>query len=235
MAYRVIEEDILSVRADAAAIGVEMTLHVAEGPACQRIADAGGAPLLEAVRRTRFIPLGSAAAAEPCGLPFRHLLLTAEPRWLTGKANELLVLHRCYESVFTLAESLGCETLVLPFLSAVYYRFPRDEAVNIALTEAARHPLEITFIADTPELLVLSKQQYRKPEIISYLGYYRDHAIFQLDNGLYARVDLRPENTDVAVIPYFEACYRSGNNPLQPPLPDAEVARLRQIYERSSW
>ena len=67
------------------------------------------------------------------------------------------------------------------------------------------------------------------------MGYYRDHALFALDNGLFARVDLRPENRDVALIPYFEACYRAGNNPLQPPLPDEEIERLRRIYEENDW
>lgn len=231
MSYRVTQEDILGIQADAAAIGLEMTMRVAAGPSSQRIADAGGEALRAAVRRVRFIPLGSAAEAEKCGLPFRHLLLTGEPRWLNGKCNELLVLRHCYESVFSLAESLGCRSLVMPFLSALYFHFPKEDAVHIALTQAEKAGLDVTFVADTPELLALSGQPYRRPEIVSYVGYYGDHALFELDNGLFARVDLRPELTEVSVIPYFEACYRSGNNPLQPLLPDSEVARLRRIYE----
>ena len=119
----------------------------------------------------------------------------------------------------------------MPFLSALYFHFPKEDAVHIALTQAEKAGLDVTFVADTPELLTLSGRPYRRPEIVSYVGYYGDHALFELDNGLFARVDLRPELTEVSVIPYFEACYRSGNNPLQPLLPDAEVARLRRIYE----
>lgn len=233
MSFRVTQEDILSIPADAAAIGLEMTMRIAAGPSCQRIADAGGEALRAAVRRVRFIPLGSAAEAEVSALPFRHLLLTGEPRWLNGKCNELLVLRHCYESVFSLAESLGCRSLVMPFLSALYFHFPKEDAVHIALTQAEEAGLDVTFVADTPELLALSGRPYRRPEIVSYVGYYGDHALFELDNGLFARVDLRPELTEVSVIPYFEACYRTGNNPLQPLLPDAEVARLRRIYEES--
>ena len=119
----------------------------------------------------------------------------------------------------------------MPFLSALYYRFPQPEALFIARDEAEKSPLAVTFTADTSELFALSQLPYRKPEIVSYVGWYRDYAIFELDNGLYARVDLRPERRDVAMIPYFEACFRAGNNPLQPPLPEEEVRRLRALYD----
>ena len=131
--------------------------------------------------------------------------------------------------------SVGAETVALPFLSTWYYRFPQEEAVHVALREAERTDVRALFTADTPELFTLSKQDYRKPQIVSYIGYYRDHALFELDNGLFARVDLRPENVEADVIPYFEACYRVGNNPLQEPLPEAEIARLRAIYEDYDW
>ena len=72
---------------------------------------------------------------------------------------------------------------------------------------------------------------WRKPQILSYIGYYRDHALFALDNGLFARVDIRPEKREADVIPYFEPCYRQDNNPLQKPLEEKEILRLRRIWE----
>lgn len=235
MSYTVTQKDILSVQADAAVLSVEIALDVSDGASCRRLGEAGGEALRAAIRRHRFLPVGSAAAAEPGELPFRHILFTAAPRWLTGKANELFALHRCYDSLFALADELGCRSVALPFLSNWYYRFPQDELVRIALAEAAKWQGEAIFVADTPELFRLSGQKWRKPEIVSYIGWYRDHAMFALDNGLYARVDLRPEKREVAIIPYFEACYRVGNNPLQTPLPEAEIARLRRIYEETDW
>ena len=35
------------------------------------------------------------------------------------------------------------------------------------------------------------------------------------------------------MIPYFEACYREGNNPLQRPLSKEEILRLRRIWEET--
>jgi O-acetyl-ADP-ribose deacetylase (regulator of RNase III) len=235
MSYRATQEDILSLHTDAAAVSVEISLEISPFPVCRALAAAGGEALAAAIKSKSFIPVGSAVEVDACGLPFAHLFAVAAPIWLTGKANELLALHRSYESLFAAAERAGCGSLALPFLSAMRYRFPQEEAVKIAFTEAGKTALDAVFVADTPELYALSRQPYRKPKIVSYIGWYRDHALFELDNGQYARVDIRPEITDVTPIPYFEACFRTGNNPLQPPLPESEIERLRRIYEENDW
>ena len=226
-------DDIMSLSADAAVLPLEMTGAPAEGKAAQALARAGGEALRNALRKLRFLAVGSAAVLDVPGLPFPNLIVTAVPRWLTGKANELLVLHRCYESVYALAQELGCRSLVSPFLSCCYFHFPQDDAVHIALRAAKGWEGETVFAADTEELLALSEKPWQKPRILSYIGYYRDHALFALDNGLFARVDIRPERRDADVIPYFEACYREGNNPLQRPLSKEEILRLRRIWEET--
>ena len=226
-------DDIMSLSADAAVLPLEMTGAPAEGKAAQALARAGGEALRDALRKLRFLAVGSAELLDCPGSPFPHLIATAVPRWLTGKANELLVLHRCYESVYALAQELGCRSLVSPFLSCCYFHFPQDDAVHIALRAAKGWEGETVFAADTEELLALSEKPWQKPRILSYIGYYRDHALFALDNGLFARVDIRPERRDADVIPYFEACYREGNNPLQRPLSKEEILRLRRIWEET--
>ncbi len=226
-------DDIMSLSADAAVLPLEMSGTPAEGKAAQALARAGGEALRDALRKLRFLAVGSAAVLDVPGLPFPNLIVTAVPRWLTGKANELLVLHRCYESVYALAQELGCRSLVSPFLSCCYFHFPQDDAVHIALRAAKGWEGETVFAADTEELLALSEKPWQKPRILSYIGYYRDHALFALDNGLFARVDIRPERRDADVIPYFEACYREGNNPLQRPLSKEEILRLRRIWEET--
>ncbi len=235
MSHSVTLEDILSLQTDAIAVSVEIALDVSETPVCRRVARFGGETLDESIRALRFLPVGSAAEIAGHALPFAHFFAVAAPTWLTGKANEFLALRRSYQSLFETALAAGCRSIALPFLSACCYRFPKDEAIKIAFSEADRTALEVIFAADTPELYALSRIPYRKPEIVSYVGWYRDHALFALDNGLYARVDLRPENIDVTTIPYFEACFRVGNNPNQPPLSEEEIARLRRIYEENDW
>ena len=224
-------DDLLSLPAEAAVLPLEMTGRPTEGRAAQRLAQVGGDALRQAVRSLKFLPVGSAEALEIPGLPFGHVIATAVPRWLTGKANELLALRRCYEAVYEKAAELGLRSLASPFLSSCYYHFPLEEAVHIALSAAENWEGETLFAADTEELLAMSRKPWRRPQIVSYVGWYRDHALFELDNGQYARVDLRPELRRADRIPYFEACYREGNNPLQPKLPAEEIERLRRIWD----
>ena len=233
MPVSVVQQSLLQIPADAGVLSLEMTGSPAEGPAGAAVCEAGGSALRAALAQSGFLSVGRAAALSVPTLPWKHLLVTAVPRWLTGKANELTVLRCCYESLYALADELGCKSLAFPFLSSQYYRFPKEDAVHAALSEAEKWHGSTVFSAESEELYTLSQRAYRKPEILSYVGYYRDHALFALDNGLFARVDLRPELRRVDVIPYFEACFREGNNPLQPPLPAAEIARLRRIYEES--
>ncbi len=232
MSYSVTGGDILSIRADAAVLSLEQTMGVCDEAVSARLAKAGGEALRAEMRGVRFLPVGSACAIKAAQLPFQSLILTVPPRYLTGKANELPILRRQYENVYAAAERCGCRRLAMPFLSTWNYRFPKAEAVHVALRSAEKSPIETVFLADTA-LCALAGTPYRRPKITDYVGWYRNHAVFALDNGLYAQVDLRPELQAVAVIPYIEACFRTGNNPLQPTLPEEEIARLRRIYEQT--
>ena len=119
MSYRVVQGDILSQRTDAVAISIEIDFSPSEMPSCLAVAAAGGDGLRRAIRALRFVSVGRAAEADAASLPFSRLIVTAAPVWLTGKANELLVLHYCYQSIFDLAEDSGCRSIAMPF-------FPRS-------------------------------------------------------------------------------------------------------------
>ena len=236
MPYTVTQQNILSVEADAAVISVENPVVIADGTVNETIARAGGEELLLKIRKKkRFLPVGFSFAAEPCGLPFRHILVTAAPRWWSGEANELVVLRRCYSSLYSLAEELGCRSVATAFLSTDYFGFPKTEAVAVALSEASHAAVDTVFVAESEELAALCTKPYRKPEIVSYVGYYRDHAVFLLDNGQYAKIDMRREMRDVSIRPFIEACYFEGRTAPQTPLPEQEKERLHRIYEETEF
>ncbi|MBR4393545.1 MAG: macro domain-containing protein [Oscillospiraceae bacterium] len=233
MAYSVTREDILSVPAEAVVVCVDNPMVITGGEASQRILEAGGEILRKTVKEKKFLRVGDAVDITPCGLPYKRIILSAAPRWLTGKANELIALRTSYQSLFAVTEKLGIRTVAMPFLSVSYYRFPIPEAVHIALTEAEKNSGNTIFIAETEEVFAESRQEYKRPSIVSYVGWYRDDAYFALDNGKYVRVDKRPERIRADVIPYIEPCCREGNNPKQIPLSEDEIRRLRKICENN--
>ena len=228
MSYTVTDNNILSTNADAAVLAVENRMIVTDSPICRALISDN---VESALKKRVFLPVGSAAVLEATVLPFKYLIITAAPRWENTRGNEILILHRCYQNLFRAADQLGCESLVTPFLSTFYYGFPKKDAVCAAFTEAGKTRLNVTFIADGEELFKLSTGDMKKPEIQSYIGYYRDHAMFELDNGRFARIDIRPEIRDVTLVPFFEPCYVMGNNPKQEPLSEREISRLTQVYQ----
>ena len=50
MSVRITEEDILSLRADAAVIGVEIAMDLNDSPVCTRLAEAAGPALAASAR-----------------------------------------------------------------------------------------------------------------------------------------------------------------------------------------
>lgn len=235
MPYKTIFGNILEYKADAMVNSVNSYMRKVSNVAEKKFYEAAGSLMKPATEAIGFVQVGKAAVTPGFDLPCRNVIHAVPPRWLTGKASEFTALHICYENVFAEAERLGCKTLATPFLSTDYYRFPWKDAIHIAYTEADKHSIETVFVTADEKLFEQSKIPYVKPKIVSYVGWYRDHALFELDDGLFARVDLRKEKTDVTVIPYFEACFRVGNNPKQEPLSPSEIERLRKIYEENDW
>jgi len=235
MSHKTVFGNILEYEADAIVNCVNSYMRGVTNAAEARFLAAAGEKIKEELGRIEFVQVGKVAVTDGCDLPCRHVIHAVPPRWLTGKAQEFTALHICYQNLYAEAERLGVKTLAAPFLSTDYYRFPWKDAIRIAYAEADKHDLETVFVTDNEALFEESKKPYVKPEILSYIGYYRDHALFELDDGLFARVDIRTEMQDVTVIPYFEACYRVGNNPKQIPLPPEEIERLRKLYEENDW
>lgn len=235
MPYKTLFGNILEYRADAIVNTVNSFMRGVSNEAEEKFFSAAGEDMRRAMANVKFVQVGKVTVTEGYGLPCRCVIHAVPPKWLTGKSQEFAALHICYKNVFAKAEELGIKTLAMPFLSTDYYHFPWRDAVHIAYSEAEKTEMEIVFITDNESLLEESQKPYVKPAIVSYIGYYRDHAIFELDNGLFARVDIRREIKDVTVIPYFEACYRVGNNPKQAPLPEHEVERLKRLYEENDW
>ena len=213
MSYTVTNKPIRATNADAAVLAVENRMMVTDSPICRALLSDD---VEHTLKKRMFLPVGSADVLEASVLPFKYLIVTAAPRWENTRGNEILILHRCYQT---------------PFLSTFYYGFPKKDAVCAAFTEAGKTRLHVTFIADSEELFKLSTGDLKKPVIRSYIGYYRDHAIFELDNGRFARIDIRPEIRDVTLIPFFEPCYVVGNNPAQEPLAESEISRLIRVYQ----
>lgn len=63
----------------------------------------------------------------------KYIIHTVGPFWINGRHKEREKLQSCYLQSLNLAKLNGCKSLAFPLISSGAYRFPKAEAINIAI------------------------------------------------------------------------------------------------------
>jgi O-acetyl-ADP-ribose deacetylase (regulator of RNase III) len=76
--------------------------------------------------------VGEAKITKGYSLPARHIIHTVGPVWQGGGKGEAELLASCYRRSLELAATNDCRTVAFPAISTGIYRYPKDEAAEIA-------------------------------------------------------------------------------------------------------
>ena len=125
--------------------GVDGAIHRAGGPAileaCKQI-----------VERIGRLPAGQAVATPAGKLAARYVIHTVGPFWSGGNRGEAETLASCHRESIRVADELELATIAFPAISTGVYRYPVDQASQVAVTSAAdalaksSHLREVRFI-----------------------------------------------------------------------------------------
>ena len=150
MPFRIIRDDITRVSADAIVNTANPMPVYADGTDRAIYTAAGADELLAERGKIGAIGRGEAAVTKAFRLPARFIIHTVGPVWQGGDHGEFEPLRSCYRKSLLLAEQLGCQSIAFPLISTGIYGFPRDKALEIALSCFREHltdsEMEITLV-----------------------------------------------------------------------------------------
>ena len=141
MPFEIVRNDITKMAVDAIVntanprpvigSGTDSAIHQAAGP-----------ELLEARQIIGRIEAGHAAITPAFKLNAAYVIHTVGPIWLDGNHDEEMLLRSCYESALSLAAQNGCQSIAFPLISTGNYGFPKDKALQIAISAFSSFLLE---------------------------------------------------------------------------------------------
>lgn len=130
---QVIKGDITKMDVDAIVNAANTTL-LGGGGVDGAIHQAAGPELLAACRKLHGCPTGEAKITPGFKLPAKFVIHTPGPVWTGGSHDEAQLLHNSYANSLQLAHDNDCQTVAFPSISTGIYRFPLDQAAQIAVT-----------------------------------------------------------------------------------------------------
>lgn len=211
MPFKIIRNDITKVSADVI-VNTANPKPVYGGGTDHAIYEAAGVDsLLEEREKIGNINRGDIAVTEAFNLNAKYIIHTVGPAWMDGRHGEFETLENCYLKSLDKAVELGCESIAFPLISTGVYGFPRDKALQIAVSVFSSFLLshEIQII-----LVVFDKTSFQLSgkivgDIDSYIdaNYVRQKR--QREYSRRSRSNLREEEPEWNEIEYIErmTCY----------------------------
>ena len=141
MPFEIVRNDITNMQVDAivnsanprpvVGLGTDSSIHEKAGP-----------ELLVARQKIGPIPVGQAAITPAFRLSAKYVIHTVGPVWDGGNYGEETLLRSCYVESLKLALEHGCKSIAFPLIATNNYGFPKDKALQIAVSAFSEFLLE---------------------------------------------------------------------------------------------
>lgn len=135
------------------------------------IHEAAGLGLLQARQKIGHIDMGQAAITPAFNLQAKYVIHTVGPVWDGGRYGEEGYLRSCYENSLRLAVEYNCQSIAFPLISTGNYGFPKDKALQIAISAFSEflleHEMQIYLVVFDRTSFKLSEKLFQR--VASYI------------------------------------------------------------------
>ena len=188
MPFKILRNDITNMRVDAIVntanprpvigSGTDSMIHAKAGPG-----------LLEARKAIGDIRVGHAAVTPAFGLDAKFVIHTVGPVWQGGGQGEGELLRSCYDNALRLAAERGCRSVAFPLISSGNYGFPKDRALQVAISAFSaflmEREMDIYLVVFDRKAYRLSEQLFRDVE-----SYIDQHFVDTCEAAVYGSTTL---------------------------------------------
>ena len=129
----VLQGDITKLEVDAIVNAANRSL-LGGGGVDGAIHRAAGRSLLEECKTLNGCETGQSKITKGYNLPAKYVIHTVGPVWSGGNKQERELLKSCYYTALELARKNNIQTIAFPSVSCGVYRFPIEEACQIAIS-----------------------------------------------------------------------------------------------------
>ena len=183
MPFEIVRNDITKMAVDVivnsanprpiVGVGTDSSIHCAAGP-----------ELLAARQKIGTIAVGQAAITPGFALHATYVIHTVGPVWDGGSYGEEDLLRNCYENSLHLALKHGCRSIAFPLIATSNYGFPKDKALQIAVSSFSSFLLEHDMMI---YLVVFDRRAYKLSENLfsSIASYIDDHYVDLWEESTY--------------------------------------------------
>lgn len=214
MPFEIVRNDITKMTVDAivnsanprprVGLGTDSAIHEAAGP-----------ELLAARKVIGNIATGQAAITRAFRLHAKFVIHTVGPVWDGGSYGEEQLLRNCYDNALRLALEHNCRSIAFPLIATNNYGFPREKALQIAVSAFSafllEHEMQIYLVVFDRSAFQLSEKLFHS--ITSYIDqHYVDSwekAVYGPDGNTRRQIRQRRMDRDL----YEASCDRTEMRP----------------------
>ena len=181
MPLLIVRNDITKMKVDAIVNATNPMLKMGGGVSGAIFTIAGRRQLQDACDAIGHCAQGDAVITPGFDLPAKYVIHTVGPVWHGGVAGESEQLADCYTHSLNLAKKHGCESIAFPLVSSGTYRYPKQEALNIAISAISQFLFEndmtVYLVVYDAKAFMLSKQLFASIEKFIDDNYVEEQAL----------------------------------------------------------